>query len=175
MVTAAASGPNTTAVRGDLVDRRPSGARRQMVLGLNVLGVGQRPAAWQHPSLEPTAFIDREHWVRVAQEAERGGLDALFLADQPWLADPGGRPSGALEPTVLLAAIAARTERLGLVGTLSSTYNDPGRARGARADARPAERGPCGLERRDDRVPGGGRELRDHRRPRPRLPVSPGA
>lgn len=120
-----ASGPNTTGVGGEVVDRRPPGERRRMVLGLNVLGVGQRPAAWQHPDLAATAFVDREHWVRVAQEAEHGGLDALFLADQPWLADPGGRPSGALEPTVLLAAIAARTERLGLVATLSSTYNDP--------------------------------------------------
>ncbi len=100
-------------------------AARRMILGLNVLGVGQRPAAWQSETLEPTAFIDRDHWVRVAREAERGLLDALFLADQPWLADPSGRPAGALEPTVLLAAVAAHTEQLGLVGTLSSTYNDP--------------------------------------------------
>ncbi|MFT4213143.1 MAG: LLM class flavin-dependent oxidoreductase [Microbacterium sp.] len=96
-----------------------------MILGLNVLGVGQRPAAWQAEQLAPTAFIDRDHWVRVAREAERGLLDALFLADQPWLADPSGRPAGALEPTVLLSAVAAHTERLGLVATLSSTYNDP--------------------------------------------------
>ncbi len=41
-----ADGPNTTDVHGaEGADRRPAGANREMILGLNVLGVGQRPAA----------------------------------------------------------------------------------------------------------------------------------
>ncbi|MFT4233856.1 MAG: LLM class flavin-dependent oxidoreductase [Microbacterium sp.] len=111
---------STSAVPG-----RAPGARDQMVLGVNVLGLGQRPAAWQSPDLNATSFIDRDYWVRVAQEAERGAFDALFLADTPALDDPAARPSGALEPSVLLAAVAAATTRIGLVGTLTSTYNDP--------------------------------------------------
>jgi FMN-dependent oxidoreductase (nitrilotriacetate monooxygenase family) len=35
------------------------------------------------------------------------------------------RPYGSLEPTVLLAAIAAVTERIGLIATASTTYNEP--------------------------------------------------
>lgn len=96
-----------------------------MVLGVNVLGLGQRPAAWQSEGLKGTSFVDADYWAGVGREAERGALDALFLADTPALADPAARPTGALEPTVVLSAIAEATERIGLVGTLTSTYNDP--------------------------------------------------
>jgi FMN-dependent oxidoreductase (nitrilotriacetate monooxygenase family) len=62
----------------------------------------------------------------MARIAERGTLDALFLADGPALRDhPALRPSQALEPSVILASVAAETEHLGLIGTLSSTFNDP--------------------------------------------------
>ncbi len=37
----------------------------------------------------------------------------------------GRRPAGTLEPTVLLTAIAGATERIGLIATASTTYNEP--------------------------------------------------
>ena len=37
----------------------------------------------------------------------------------------GRRPAGKLEPTVLLTAIAGATERIGLIATASTTYNEP--------------------------------------------------
>ena len=40
-------------------------------------------------------------------------------------ATSGRRPAGTLEPTVLLTAIAAATERIGLIATASTTYNEP--------------------------------------------------
>ena len=43
----------------------------------------------------------------LARIAERGKLDSVFFADSPVLwGDVGRRPAGALEPTVLLTAIA---------------------------------------------------------------------
>ena len=41
------------------------------------------------------------------------------------MGDVGQRPAGALEPTVLLTALAAVTEHIGLIATASTTYNDP--------------------------------------------------
>lgn len=35
------------------------------------------------------------------------------------------RPGGTLEPTLLLAALAGVTERIGLIATASTTYNEP--------------------------------------------------
>ncbi|MFD0591649.1 LLM class flavin-dependent oxidoreductase [Catellatospora coxensis] len=37
----------------------------------------------------------------------------------------GRRPSGTLEPTVLLTALAGATEHIGLIATASTTYNEP--------------------------------------------------
>lgn len=99
---------------------------RRLTLNVNVLNLGIHTASWRRTTEAPTAFADPGYYVRMARIAERGTLDALFLADVPALRDhPAVRPSQALEPSVILAAVAAETEQLGLIGTLSSTFNDP--------------------------------------------------
>jgi FMN-dependent oxidoreductase (nitrilotriacetate monooxygenase family) len=99
---------------------------RQLILNVNVLNLGIHTGSWQRTTEPPTAFADPDYYVRMAKIAERGTLDALFLADGPALRDhPTLRPSQALEPSVILASVAAETEHLGLIGTLSSTFNDP--------------------------------------------------
>ncbi|GAB2585970.1 monooxygenase [Paractinoplanes abujensis] len=58
--------------------------------------------------------------------AEDAKFDSVFLADSPVLwSDPGRRPAGKLEPTLLLAALAAGTSRIGLIATASTSYNEP--------------------------------------------------
>lgn len=101
-------------------------SHRQLILNVNVLNTGIHTGSWQRTNEPPTAFADPSFYVRMGKIAERGTLDALFLADGPALRDhPALRPSQALEPTVILTSVAAETERLGLIGTLSSTFNDP--------------------------------------------------
>ncbi|WP_231102066.1 LLM class flavin-dependent oxidoreductase, partial [Mycobacterium avium] len=91
-----------------------------------MLNLGIHTASWRRSAEPPTAFTDPGYYVRMARIAERGTLDALFLADGPAVRDhPALRPSQALEPSVILAAVAAETEHLGLIGTFSSTFNDP--------------------------------------------------
>lgn len=103
-------------------------ARRPGRLHLNafLMGVGHHEAAWRLPESDPYAAIDVEHYAELARIAERGKLDSLFLADSPMLWNNiGRRPSGTLEPTLLLAALAGVTERIGLIATASTTYNEP--------------------------------------------------
>ncbi|MDT0266634.1 LLM class flavin-dependent oxidoreductase [Streptomyces sp. DSM 44915] len=98
---------------------------RRLHLSLNLSGVGRHTAAWTHPASVPGAELDPEHFVHVAQLAEAGRFDAVFLADSPAL---GGDERGVphrFEPFGLLAALATGTERIGLIGTVSTTYNDP--------------------------------------------------
>lgn len=100
--------------------------KRGLILNVNVLNLGIHTGSWRRSTEAPTAFADPGYYVRMARIAERGTLDALFLADGPALRDhPALRPSQALEPSVILASIAAETAHLGLIGTLSSTFNDP--------------------------------------------------
>lgn len=104
-------------------DRPP---RRQLHLNVNILHSGFVPSAWRLPESDPRAFVDVAHYVRVAQIAEAGKLDAVFLADNAAIVDQiHFRPITALEPTVLLASIAAATTRIGLIGTASTSYNEP--------------------------------------------------
>jgi len=99
---------------------------RQLHLNVNILHSGFLPSAWRLPDSDPRAFIDIQHYVRVAQIAEAGKLDAVFLADNAAIIDQiNFRPITALEPTVLLAVVAAATSHIGLIATASTTYNEP--------------------------------------------------
>lgn len=99
---------------------------RQLHLNVNLLHSGVYPSAWRLPESRPDAFIDIDHFVRIARIAERGKLDAIFLADTPAINDRiDYRPFNALEPTIVLAAVAAATTHVGLVATASTTYNEP--------------------------------------------------
>jgi FMN-dependent oxidoreductase (nitrilotriacetate monooxygenase family) len=96
-----------------------------LVLGVNLQGFGQRPAAWRTQDVEPTDLLTAGFWEDLGRTAERGLLDMVFFADHPALSDPNVRAYGLLEPFVALGAIAGATTHLGLVGTASTTYNDP--------------------------------------------------
>lgn len=98
-----------------------------VILNINVLDLGISPAAWQLSGLPRYATTTGDYFADIARIAERGTLDALFLADNPALReDPLRKPGDrALEPTTILATVAAATSHLGVIGTLSTTFNDP--------------------------------------------------
>jgi FMN-dependent oxidoreductase (nitrilotriacetate monooxygenase family) len=99
---------------------------RQLHLGLNA-PTGIRGSGWRRPGVDPLGAANVEYYVRLAQTAERGLFDAFFINDQPVL-HPGWETSPAplrLEPLIALASVAQHTERIGLVPTLSTTFNYP--------------------------------------------------
>ncbi|MHA3021883.1 LLM class flavin-dependent oxidoreductase [Mycobacterium sp. BMJ-28] len=104
-------------------------SRRELHFGLNVLSDGMHPAAWQHPSADPNWFTDPAYWINIARIAERGTLDALFLADSPSLFQPPGEPLVApplaLDPIVLLSTLSSVTTHLGLIATVSTSFEEP--------------------------------------------------
>lgn len=101
-------------------------SRRQMSIGMNILGHGGHGAAWRVGEVGPGAAIDVEYYKNIARLSERGTLDAIFLADGPALGgDVSNNPAGRLEPTVLLTAVAQATQRIGVIATASTSYNDP--------------------------------------------------
>lgn len=102
---------------------------RELHLGVNVLSDGMHPAAWRYPGADPNWFVDPAFWIDIARTAERGTLDALFLADSPSLFqkpdEPLGAPPLALDPIVLLSTLASVTTHLGLIGTVSTSFEEP--------------------------------------------------
>ncbi|SAK81840.1 nitrilotriacetate monooxygenase component A [Caballeronia temeraria] len=101
-------------------------APRQLHLNINALHSGFVPSAWRLPHSDPNVFLDVNHYVRLAQLAERACLDAIFLADNAAISDQlDMRPITALEPTMLLTSVAVATTHLGLIATASTSYNEP--------------------------------------------------
>jgi alkanesulfonate monooxygenase len=109
------------------------GKPRKIRLGVSMIGRGYHLAAWRHPEASAGGNMELQHFVRVTQAAERGLLDMAFLADGVGIRF-NDRPKGALshtcknvqfEPLTLLSALAMVTERVGLVATASTTYNEP--------------------------------------------------
>jgi FMN-dependent oxidoreductase (nitrilotriacetate monooxygenase family) len=99
---------------------------RPLVLGANVYDYGTDAGAWRAPGEDPRRVFDADFWRDAARTAENAGLHAIFLADTPGLAsNPAIRPSRLLEPLATLATVAAETERLGIIATVSSSTNDP--------------------------------------------------
>lgn len=99
--------------------------RNQMSIGMNILGLGGHAAARQYGEVPPTSTTDVEYFTNIAKISERGTLDAIFLADGPAFQGDPTQPAGKLDPIVLLTAVAAATERIGVIATASTSYNHP--------------------------------------------------
>lgn len=104
-----------------------------MRLGAFLYPGGHHVAAWRHPSSQADAGIDPAHYRRLARVAEAAKFDLIFLADGvsirgddiDALSRTAIRYVGQFEPLTLLSHLSAVTERIGLVATASTTYNEP--------------------------------------------------
>jgi FMN-dependent oxidoreductase (nitrilotriacetate monooxygenase family) len=83
---------------------------------------------WSGP--EAGSHIEFSSFVHMAQTAERAKFDFFFLAEGLRLREQGGNiydldVMGRPDTFTVLAALAAVTDRLGLAGTINSTFNEP--------------------------------------------------
>src|SRR6201996_1184657 len=101
-------------------------AQTQMHINLFLAGVGHPEAAWRRPGSRLESQLDFEHYRHAAAVAEAGKLDSVFLADTLATGANVRRNAGSmLEPISILAALAGTTSRIGLIGTASTSYQDP--------------------------------------------------
>ena len=99
---------------------------RQLHLNLFIHSRGHHEASWRHPLSSPLALTDIRYYQDLAQRAEAGLFDAIFLADQLALGDDAAQAARTwLEPITVLAAVAAVTSRVGLIATASTSYTEP--------------------------------------------------
>jgi FMN-dependent oxidoreductase (nitrilotriacetate monooxygenase family) len=100
--------------------------KRQLHLNLFIHGRGHHEASWRHPASSPLALTDIRYYQDLAQRAEAGLFDSIFLADQLALGNDASQAARTwLEPVTVLAAVAVATSRIGLIATCSTTYTEP--------------------------------------------------
>lgn len=98
---------------------------RQMSLGVFVLGTGNHISGWRLPGAYKSGE-DFSALLEITKIAENAKLDFVFFADSLQV-ELDGHPGYIvrLEPTTLIAALAARTQQIGLVATVSTSYMEP--------------------------------------------------
>ncbi len=100
--------------------------KRQLKLGFILHGVGRTWGDWRHPDAETNASTNFAFYKRQAQLAEAGKFDFVFVADSVYItAKSSPHYLNRFEPLTILSALAAVTEHIGLVGTLSVSYSEP--------------------------------------------------
>ena len=91
-------------------------------------GAGVNMNSWKHPSVPADASINFNYYVDKARQAEAAGIDFVFIADGLYIHEKSVAHPHFLdrfEPVALLSALAAVTSKIGLVGTVSTSYSEP--------------------------------------------------
>lgn len=106
---------------------REGADRKRIHLAAHFPGVNNM-TVWSDP--DSGSQTDFASFVHLARTAERGFFDFLFLAEGLRLREHLGRihdldVMGRPDTFAVLAALAAVTDRLGLVGTINTTFNEP--------------------------------------------------
>jgi FMN-dependent oxidoreductase (nitrilotriacetate monooxygenase family) len=102
-----------------------SATRRQMHMGVFVLGTGNHTAGWRYEGAA-ASHIELPVIQEIASIAERGKFDLLFISDA-MVMDPTDHPSFMcrFEPTTLISVLSASTTRIGLGATVSTSFSEP--------------------------------------------------
>jgi hypothetical protein len=100
-------------------------SRRQLHLNAFLMTIGHHESAWRFPESSLTGTWDVQHYLHLARVAERGKFDSIFFGDGPSLqGDIRYRPVRRLDPTALLPAIAAVTQRIFRTEYTGTTLRD---------------------------------------------------
>ena len=98
----------------------------KMHINLFIQSRGHHEASWRHPGASTLPLTDIDYTVEMARKAEAALFDSIFLADVLGLwNDVRATPFNWLEPLTTLSAVAMTTSRIGLIGTVSTTYTEP--------------------------------------------------
>ena len=101
---------------------------KQLKLGAVLMGVGGpgQHGTWLSPEIPGDASVDIRWYIARAQQAEAARFDHIFIVDSQFITpDSPNHYLNRLEPLTLLSAVAVHTSHIGLVGTLTTSYNDP--------------------------------------------------
>lgn len=102
--------------------------KRQLKLGLVPTGVGGPGDSnrWLDTDIPLDASVNIDWTIDIVRRAEAAKFDLVFIVDSQFIT-PHSPPHylNRLEPLTLLSALATATSHIGLVGTFTTSYNDP--------------------------------------------------
>ncbi|MEK3724900.1 LLM class flavin-dependent oxidoreductase [Paenibacillus sp. FSL H8-0034] len=100
--------------------------QRKLKLGAQLHGAGASWWDWRHPEAFSDGSINFEFYKQQAKQAEAGKFDFLFVADSVYITENSSpHYLNRFEPLTILSALAAVTDKIGVVGTLTVSYSEP--------------------------------------------------
>lgn len=97
-----------------------------ITFGLMLNGPGTHMNAWRHPSGPADGSVNLPFLIDQVRTAEAAGIAFAFVADGLYITEKSvPHFLNRFEPITLLSALATVTSKIGLAGTLSTSYSDP--------------------------------------------------
>ncbi|WEK28646.1 MAG: LLM class flavin-dependent oxidoreductase [Candidatus Pseudomonas phytovorans] len=101
-------------------------SKRQIRLGAMIHGVGHGWGEWRHPEALADASVNFGFYKQQAKLAEAAKFDFAFIADSLHIhARSSPHYLNRFEPLTILSALAAVTDHIGLVATVTVSYTEP--------------------------------------------------
>ena len=101
-------------------------SEKQLKFGIMLHGAGGNMNAWRHPSGPADASVNLDFYIDTALKAEAAGIAFAFVADGLYINEKTiPHFLNRFEPLTILSALATRTSKIGLAGTVSTSYSDP--------------------------------------------------
>lgn len=99
---------------------------KKVQFGVMLHGPGGHMNAWRSDDVPSDASTNFEHYLNVTKKAEEAGISFVFVADGLYINEKSiPHFLSRFEPLTILAALAPITSKIGLVGTISSSYSEP--------------------------------------------------
>ncbi|WP_321870665.1 LLM class flavin-dependent oxidoreductase [Paraburkholderia tropica] len=100
--------------------------QRNLTFGIMLPGAGGHMNAWKHPGGPADASVNLDFVTGIAQKAEANGVAFAFVADGLYINEKSiPHFLNRFEPISILSALATATTKIGLAGTLSTSYSHP--------------------------------------------------
>ncbi|MFT4149035.1 MAG: LLM class flavin-dependent oxidoreductase [Paracoccaceae bacterium] len=99
---------------------------KPLSFGIMLHGPGGHMNSWKHPSGPADASVNLGFYIEQAQKAEATGIAFAFVADGLFINEKSiPHFLNRFEPLTILSALAVATKKIGLAGTVSTSYSDP--------------------------------------------------
>ncbi|RAS20960.1 LLM class flavin-dependent oxidoreductase [Paraburkholderia bryophila] len=100
--------------------------QRNLTFGIMLHGAGGHMNSWKHPAGPADASVNLDFITGIAQKAEANGVAFAFVADGLYINEKSiPHFLNRFEPISVLSALATATSKIGLAGTLSTSYSHP--------------------------------------------------
>ena len=99
---------------------------KALKFGVMLQGPGGHMNAWKHPSSPVDASVNLRFFIETTRKAEAAGIAFAFVADGLYINEKSiPHFLNRFEPISILSALATVTSKIGLAGTVSTSYSDP--------------------------------------------------